>query len=402
MSRERVRAWVARREAEIVRLLCDMIAIDSVTGNEGPLAEFCAQWLREHDIEAILQPCKGRFNAIGVVGSGEKTLLLSGHLDTVPPNKGAWTYGPHTPTVADGRVWGLGASDLHASIAGAYFASLYLKELDLSGRYVTAFTIEEETTGDGTVGFLDWAGEEGFLDFSRTSAIVTEPTGLAQICLGNRGSSFVVIRVKGLGGHGSRPHLARNPVTKVMQIIERMRELEADWKERYPDPDFGFTTLTPTAINAGDLDRTNVIPETAEAVIDCRPTPAVYANDLAIFREGIDAVVAGCEEEGFEITWEDLYTREGQKLPADHPLAVMTLDVVRSDLGIPAELAVTPAGNDAVFLAKRGIPTINKVGPGHPELAHRVNENVSIENLLLGTELYIWLGLRFFGLGPAS
>ena len=402
MSRESVRGWVAEREDEIVRLLCDMIAIDSTTGNEGPLGEFCAQWLRAHHIEAVLQPCMGRYNTVGIVGQGPNTLLISGHLDTVPPNKGEWTYGPHTPKVAGGKVWGLGASDLHASIAGAYFASLFLKDVGLPGRYMTAFTIEEETTGLGTVKFLEWARARSLFDFERTSAIVTEPTGLSQICLGNRGSSFLVLRVKGLGGHGSRPHLARNPVTKVMQILERLKRLEAEWKERYTDPEFGFTTLTPTAINAGNTDRTNVIPETAEVVVDCRPTPAVYADDLKVFRAGIAAAITDCEEEGFEITREELYTREGQRLAADHPLAVMTMGVVRDDLGIDAEFAVTAAGNDAVFLALQGIPTVNKVGPGHPELAHRVNEHVSIENLLLGTEMFIWLGLRHFGLQPRA
>ncbi len=401
MNRAHIRGWVEEHADEVQRLLCEMIAIDSVTGNEGPMAEFCANWLREHDIEAILQPCKDRFNTIGVVGSGDKTLILSGHLDTVPPNKGEWTWGPHTPTLADGKVWGLGASDLHASIAGSYLASVYLRDLDLPGRYMTAFTIEEETTGDGTIGFLDWAEREKFLDFSQTAAIVTEPTGLSQVCLGNRGSSFLVVRVKGRGGHGSRPHLARNPLTKMMQIAERLKALEAEWKAAYTDPEFGFTTLTLTAVNSGDLDRTNVIPEMAEAVIDCRPTPEVYANDLKIFREGVGAAIASCAESGFEITWEELYPREGHKLDAAHPLAQMTLDVVTRDLGLEAEFAYTPAGNDAVFLALKGIPTINKIGPGHPELAHRVNENVSIENLLKGVELFIWLGLRHFGLEPS-
>jgi len=398
-----VRRWVEEHADEVQQLLCDMIAIDSVTGNEGPMAEFCAEWLRGKGIETILQPCKGRFNTIGTVGSGgrgDETLILSGHLDTVPPNRGEWTYGPHTPTVADGKIWGLGASDLHASTAGAYLASVYLRDCDLPGRYMTAFTIEEETTGDGTIGFLDWAEKERFLDFSRTSAIVTEPTGLSQICPGNRGSSVLVVRVKGLGGHGSRPHLARNPLPKIMQIVERMKLLEEQWKAEYSDPEFGFTTLTPTALNSGDLARTNVIPETAEAVIDCRPTPELYADDLKLFRAGIGAALESCAEPGFEITWEELYPREGQKLDASHPLAQMTMGVVRGDLGLETEFAYTPAGNDAVFLALKGIPTINKVGPGHPELAHRVNEHVSIENLLKGVELFIWLGLRHFGREP--
>ena len=93
MNRADVRAWVDGNRDAIVKLLCDMIAVDSVTGNEGPLAELCADWLRANGIEAILQPAKDRQNVIGVVGGGvvgegERTLILSGHLDTVPPNEG--------------------------------------------------------------------------------------------------------------------------------------------------------------------------------------------------------------------------------------------------------------------------------------------------------------------------
>ncbi|MCZ6596954.1 MAG: M20/M25/M40 family metallo-hydrolase [Planctomycetota bacterium] len=407
MNRADVRAWVEGNRDAIVKLLCDMIAVDSVTGNEGPLAELCADWLRAHGIEVILQPAKDRQNVIGVVGGGvvgqgerERTLVLSGHLDTVPPNEGAWTHGPWSPTVADGRVYGLGSSDLHASIVGSYFAQRFFLEqgVELLGRYVTAFTIEEETTGDGTQLFLEWAEREGFLDFARTEAVVTEPTGLDHMCLGNRGSSFVVVEIRGLGGHGSRPHLSHNPLWKAMQVLEGVRELEERWKREHPDPEFGFTTLTPTSVNAGDLARTNVIPEVARLVIDCRPTPELYANDLQLFREGMAELFSSFDAEGYAITWEELYPREGQKLEEDHPLARTVLSVLREVLALPAaELRYTPAGNDAVFLAKKGIPTINKVGPGHPECAHRVDEFVTVENLLKGVELFVWIGLRRLG-----
>ena len=393
-----VRRWVAERRDEIVDLLERMIAIDSVTGNEGEMARFCAGWLDEHGIDHLLHPCKGRENVIGMVGDGDPTLIIAGHLDTVPPNQGDWTYGPFTPTVADGKVYGLGASDLHASIVGAYFASLYLRERSLPGRFMTVFTIEEETTGDGTRLFLDWAEEEGLLDFERTECVVSEPTDLDLVCLGNRGSSFVVLTVRGQGGHGSRPHLARNPLLKLQEILRSLSELEARWKSEHPDPDFGATTLTPTCILAGDLDRTNVIPEVARAVVDCRPTPVLYADDLALFRAGLSDCLTRAQEEGFEITWEELYAREGQKLAEDHPLAQSVRAVLRDDLGIDASFGVTPAGNDAVFYAAKGIPTINKIGPGHPACAHSVDEHVSIENLLLGVELYTWIGLRRFGL----
>jgi len=395
-----LRAWIAAREGEITQLLCDMIAVDSVTGNEGPMAELCADWLSGHGIEAILQPAKDRNNALGTIGQGTRALVLSGHLDTVPPDEGDWTHGPFNPVVQGGRVFGLGASDLHASIVGAYFAQRFLLEAgcELSGRLVSAFTIEEETTGDGTRLFLDWAGKEGFLDFTETECVVTEPTGLEHVCLGNRASSFLVVEVEGQGGHGSRPHLARNPLWKLHGILAGLRDLEEDWKRRYHDADFGSTTLTPTSIEGGSLERTNVIPERARAVIDCRPTPGLWADDLALFRSELATFFAAQAEDGYDITTRELYAREGHILAAGHPLAEDVVAVLREDLAIDgAATRVNPAGNDAVFFALHGVPTINKVGPGHPEQAHRINEFVTVENLLRGVELYARIALRRLG-----
>jgi acetylornithine deacetylase/succinyl-diaminopimelate desuccinylase-like protein len=80
-------------------------------------------------------------------------------------------------------------------------------------------------------------------------------------------------------------------------------------------------------------------------------------------------------------------------------LAANVLSVLQDDLGFPqAEFRYTPAGNDAVYFALKGIPTVNKVGPGHPECAHRVDEFVKVENVLLGVELYVHITLKHFGL----
>jgi acetylornithine deacetylase/succinyl-diaminopimelate desuccinylase-like protein len=330
------------------------------------------------------------------VGSGVDALIYSGHFDTVPPNLGQWTHGPHRPVVEDDKVFGLGASDMHASTVCAYFASLFLREVELPGRVITAFTIEEETTGDGTQIFLDRAEADGSLDFSRTSCVVTEPTGLDHFCLGNRGSSFVVIEVTGLGGHGSRPHLAHNPAVRAVEILGGIRELEARWREEHHDPEFGHPTLTVTAINSGDLERTNVIPSVAELVLDCRLTPALWADDLAPFREQLGSLLTSFADDHHRIEWRELYPREGHKLAADHPLVDTVTRALREDLGLEAEARYTPAGNDAVYFGMRGIPTINKVGPGLPECCHRVDEFVPVKNLLLGVELYIWIALRHF------
>lgn len=393
-----VRAWVHRHEDEIVGLLADLVRVDSTTGREGPLADLCADWLERHGLAPRLHPCQGRHNVLGVAGAGDDALVFSGHLDTVPADRDVWSRDPHDPAIVDGKLFGLGASDLKASIAAVYFAQLFLVEhgIELPGRVVSAFTIEEETTGVGTRELLSWALAEGFLAPDRTVAVVTEPTGLTQLCTGNSGCLFASIGVRGRGGHGSRPHLARNPIAKLAEIVGALDELAARWADEYPDPVLAPPTLTPTALSGGDAARTNVIPDHANAIVDCRVPEALYAEDFAELRREVDRWLATFDEDGYAISWRVIVRREGHRIDPAHPL-VETARAVLAAMGRDVEVGATTAGNDAVFFGQAGIPAINKIGPGHPECAHRTDEFVRIENVLAGTELYLRLALAWFG-----
>lgn len=434
-----VRAWVREREAEIVELLGQLVAIDSTTGREDQLAHFCADWLRARGVQAWLQPCKGRHNVIASVpvpawpeatparvpgaarapdrasSSGAEpapALVLSGHLDTVPAEAGAWPRDPHHVLLRDGRLHGLGASDLKASIAAAYFAQLYLLEQQAQpgesspagpsrparGRLLSVFTIEEETTGDGTREFLDAAVADGLLDPASTAAIITEPTGLTELCVANAAPIFVELVVRGRGGHGSRPHLARNPAAVLGSLLAELPELERSWAASWGDrefPELARPTLTPTSLGAGDPARHNVIPERASCVLDVRVPEALYANDFRVFRREFEAWIERFRDpaEGLFVEWSVRNCREGHRLDPHHELVETALCVLREDLGLATEVRATTAGNDAVFFGLHGIPAINKVGPGHPECAHRVDEFVSIANVLAGTEFFIRVAL---------
>ncbi len=387
----KLRAWIAAHAEEIAGLVESMVSIPSVTGGESELARFCADWFERHGIGAELVPCRGRANAVGVVGAGERTLVLSGHLDTVPAEEGTWSGDPWVPRRSAGRIHGLGATDMKSSLAAAAFAARYASEAsgEVPGRIVLAFTVEEETTGAGTVAFLDWAREVELFDFSRASCIVMEPTDL-EPCLGNRGTAFLRVSVQGRGGHGSRPHLSRNPIVEALLLARRLSELEGELRAEFSDPDLGAPTLTPTCVQAGGAARANAIPERAELVYDCRVTRPLYENGFARLRARIDGVFGGRLEPGFTTRYELANERRGQELPADHELARAVLGVLRGPLQRPsAAFHYTPAGNDAVFFADAGIPTLNKLGPGHPSCAHRADEYVEIQNVLDAVELYV-------------
>ncbi|MCI0588237.1 MAG: M20/M25/M40 family metallo-hydrolase [Planctomycetes bacterium] len=398
------REFVEERRGVILELLRRLVGIDSRTGREGPIAQYLEGWLKVAGLEARLEPYKDRWNVVAWSGKGDPTLVFSGHLDTVHPLEGAWTSDPWTPVEAQGRLVGLGSSDMKASLASAAFAALYHKERGLPGRVVLAFTVEEETTGDGTSAFVLGAVTSGFLPPSSSAVVVMEPTGLDHVSLGNRGSTFVTVTVRGEGGHGARPHLAKNPIPKLCGILAAVSALEERWAARYPDPELGGVSLTPTCVRAGDPAQTNSIPEVGSLVLDCRVTRPLEDADFTIFRSELSAFLRRFEEPGYAIEVREEFARVGHKLPAEHPLAQTALAVLRDDLGIPdARFVHTPAANDSVYFARAGLPTINKLGPGDPAQAHKGNESVDLEKVVLGAVAYARLAERWLaGSGEAA
>ena len=392
------RAFVERRRGILLELLRQLVRIDSRTGREGEIARYLEGWLSLAGLEARLEPCKGRSNVVAWSGKGNPALVLSGHLDTVHPLEGGWTSDPWTPVEQEGRLRALGSSDLKGALAAAAIAALFHKEGSLPGRVVLAYTIEEETTGDGTAAFVRGAVESGFLDPAATAAVVMEPTGLNHLSLGNRGSIFVTVTVRGAGGHGSRPHLARNPIPKLRDLLAEISAVEEAWTARYPDAEFGGVSVTPTCVRAGDPERTNSIPEIGSVVLDCRVTPPLEEEGFERFRREFKEFLRPLEQEGYAIEVKDEFARPGHRLAADHPLAQTALAVLREDLAIAeAGFAYTPAANDAVYFARAGIPTINKLGPGDPAQAHRGDESVEIEKVVLGAIAYARLAERWLG-----
>lgn len=387
-----LRAWIRARRQQAVELLCELVRTDSVSGREGPIAELGARWLRERGVEAELWPCKDRHNLVAAVGEGPEALVLAGHLDTVPPDAAAWSRDPWDPELRGGRVWGLGASDLKASMAASWLAQLWLAEQGLPGRAISAFTIEEETTGDGTRAFLERALESGFLLPEQAACVVTEPTGLREVCLSNSGTAFVSIGVRGRGGHGSRPHLAQNPIETLGRILAQLPDLAARWAEEHADRP--VATLSPTSVRAGEPAGHNVIPDSAQCVLDLRVGRSLYAEDFAELRRSMDAWLAGFAGDEVAVTWRLVHRRPGHELAADHPLVAATMGACAAT-GLEVVPAHTTAGNDAVFFGRAGIPTINKLGPGLPECAHRTDEYVEVEHLLLAAELYARLAVAW-------
>src|SRR5262249_22048185 len=118
-----------RAMTELARLAEELVAIESVNPTlvpggpgEAPIARNIASWLERAGLQVSLQDAgAGRINVVGVArgSGGGRTLLLTGHIDTVAFADGQ----PREPRVEGGRLYGRGAYDMKGGVAAVMMAA---------------------------------------------------------------------------------------------------------------------------------------------------------------------------------------------------------------------------------------------------------------------------------------
>jgi succinyl-diaminopimelate desuccinylase len=210
-------------------------------------------------------------NLYARVGEGPPHLCFAGHVDVVPPGDFAlWSHPPFTAEIADGVLYGRGASDMKGAIACFTAAALdYVKSRgrELDGSISLLITGDEEGPAiNGTCKVLDWMKEQGERP---DHCLVGEPTNAKRIGeaikIGRRGSLNGILKVTGVQGHVAYPHLANNPVKGLVKILARLYETPLD----YGSAHFSPSNFEVTSVDVGNP-TTNVIPATVEARFNVR------------------------------------------------------------------------------------------------------------------------------------
>jgi len=261
---------VEKRKEEAVSFLQELIRTPSPSGREAEAAELVADKMRTVGFDTVrvdrLNDVMATFRGVG----GGRSLLLNGHLDHVPAGG---MVDPYSGKVMDGAplgvegevVYGRAASDMKGAVAAMVMAGAVLGELgvELKGDLKVAAVAQEETGGVGTMATI----EEG--RFLGDVVVVGEATNM-DVALGHRGSTKVLVVVRGRSCHASAPELGVNALYKALDLIARIR---AELVPRLPDhPVFGKASLEVTniCVKPGVL---NVVPEECEFYIDCRNHP---------------------------------------------------------------------------------------------------------------------------------
>lgn len=325
-------------------LLAELVAIPSVSGDELGIAVFVEHWMRDHGLEVERDD---RNVVARVRGKGPgPVLLLSSHLDVVPPGEG-WTSDPFVPVVVGDRMVGRGCDDAKASGTAMLLAAAALAaDPPACGELILALTCEEERGRNGLERILAFLGP---ID----AALVGEPTGL-QPAVAQNGLLILDLIAHGRAGHAARPKLAVNALDVAARDVVALHGLV--WEPQ--NAHVGAMTLVVTQIQAGHAH--NIIPGECRMVVDIRTIPEIPPS--AVIARVRDTVAS------------EVIVRSDRLAPARTPEGARILDAVLAVLP-DAKPFGSPTVSDWAHL--KGIAAV-KIGPGISEVSHTVDEWVDL------------------------
>lgn len=429
-------------EDEVVDLVSSLIRFDTSNTGEPETTkgeEDCARWVAEklrevgYTTEYVEAGAPGRGNVfcrLKAADPNRGALLIHGHLDVVPAEPADWSVHPFSGAVKDGYVWGRGAVDMKDMCGMMIAVARHLKRAGITPPrdLVFAFVSDEEHGGtygcqwlvdhrpDLFDGITEAIGEVG--GFSLT--VPTKEGGERRLYLietAEKGLSWMRLTARGRAGHGSMVH-DDNAVTEIAEAVAKLgrhqfplvlsesveqfltavsEETGYDLDPNSPDLEgsiaklggiariVGATlrdTANPTMLKAGY--KANVIPATAEAMVDCRVLP----GRKEAFERELDALLGP----NITRTWE-----------RDLPSVETTFDGDLVDAMNAAILAVDPdartvpymmsGGTDAKAFVRLGIRCFGFAPLRLPPeldfaaLFHGVDERVPVDALQFGAKV---------------
>lgn len=334
-------------ESHLFGLTRQLIDIASVSGDEGEVGRFLASHLEGLGYEVTAQEiAPNRANVFARVPESSARVVLSTHMDTVPP---------HIPSAEDAEfIAGRGACDAKGIIAAQIVAAGQLRAEGVN-EVGLLFTVDEEL---GSLG----ARAADRLDAARDCRYLVngEPTD-NRLAVGTKGSLRVRLRAEGRAAHSAYPEHGESAVEKLLDVFAAIRAY------RWPsDPFFGETTCNIGTVAGGT--RPNVIPASAEAELQFRlVTPAGEVKQL------LDRVVAG--------------RARVECLSENDPVTLTGVEGF--------EQVVVRFTTDIPYLTNWGAPLL--LGPGSILDAHTDGERVRKSELVEAVALYARLARTLLG-----
>lgn len=385
-----IQDFVSRERGNLLSFLKDLIAIESISGNEEAVVKRAAEEMRACGFDEVFFDSMG--NVIGRIGSGEKIILFDAHLDTVEVDKERWNSDPFTPVEKDGKIYGRGAVDDKGSFACLVYAGKALKELDLEHSftvYITGSISEEDCEGLAVGSFLE---EYNIKPDYTVIAEASECT----ICRGHRGRALVEAQFRGTPVHASIHDQGENPIEKALPFIKAIQELDKSFPEDGPlgSGDAAVTNVSCRSISL------NTLPSGCTVVVDRRLTTRDSRESVL---EEMKYLPGAGDGEIRYIHYKEKsyngYPKETEEyfpswvIDEQHELVTGASECFRELYGTEPVVKVWGFSTNGNYtMGSANIPTIG-FGPGRENQAHADNEHVEIEQLIKAVPFFAYLPL---------
>ena len=444
-SLEELFAQVDAQRDEIIALEQALVRIPSVntgfmpTGDETPVCEYIRDWLAEDGIQSeILGRTPERGNIIArIEGSNpDAGLMFMSHTDVVPvEEEEKWRFPPFSATIADGRIYGRGASDCKGLLTAQLYAMRLLVRngIQLEDSLILCSSADEEH--GGRYGF-GWLAEHHPEKIRAPFAVnegggtpIDSPSGLTYLLgTGEKGRLQVEIEVKGVSSHASVPWQGENALYTLQRVLRRIEAFEPERDtstslfdhlsvfaiEHKPstenvdeiiaevepeNPRFASMmralsrmTLTPTMISGGI--KSNSVPESIRLTCDVRTLPHQSDDYL---REQLDAILEGIPNTTYEIDYMAVPNSSSFETELGRSIQRATSAALGID-DIQWVPAISTGFTDSRFTRPLGTVTYGFNG-SHPDddpmlsRAHGTDESIGISSLISGTKIMLALAI---------
>lgn len=380
------------QENQVIELCQSMIRAKSYSGQEQDAAKVLEHFFRANGYDEIIRDNYG--NVIGHI-KGKKPgpkILFDGHMDTVPvTDESEWPFPPFAGVIAEGRLYGRGASDMKGALSAMACAAAFYRE---------------QTKGDfpGDIYVAGVAHEECFEGVAARSiseivkpdyVVIGEASGL-NLKVGQRGRAEITVETFGRAAHSANPEKGINAVYKMTEVIQAIRKLDSP-----EHPVLGKGILELTDIKSSPYPGASVVPEYCRATYDRRLLTGETKEEVL---RPLEDLCRRLEAEDPELKVKVSFARgrevcyTGNEIQGERFFPGWLFDkkesYVQKIYHVLTENGYTPeitqyhfCTNGSHYAGEAGIPTIG-LGPSRENLAHTVGEYIELDQLLKAAECY--------------
>src|SRR5680860_884268 len=307
--------------------------------------------------------------------NSSKNILVCGHLDTIGiPNIKLEEDKSINAEIKDGKIFGLGSSDMKSGLISILFALKHLTDNKIKPKYdiVAAFTADEEKDKTGALYLL----KNKFVKKTKLM-LIPEPTNL-NLGLGQKGQIWFELKFKGKSAHGSTPDKGKSAILMAMNFIQRILDPCLFLKNN--------SFFPKSTVNIGFISAPgpfNVVPDSCIAGFDIRISPPDTIKDIT---DKIFSILSADYKKS-EYEMKIIDSLNSSFINPDSKTATQIKKIIGYHVSGRRKMALSYATDGSVLNTFLNIP-VAILGPGSPEVIHHKDEFVIAENIIKSVSIY--------------